>query len=82
MGAVAVAVGVGLAGAVALVVSGVLALFDFQVASGVQPGTNLALDLRVIGLPQAVDSQWCGLVKRYTVSRIRTRFTPLGSDKD
>lgn len=44
--------------------------------------TNLALDLRVIGLPQSVDSQWCGLVKHYTVSRIRTRFSPLGSEKD
>ncbi|HEY5027910.1 MAG TPA: NHL repeat-containing protein [Candidatus Angelobacter sp.] len=44
--------------------------------------TNLALDLRVIGLPQAVDSQWCGLVKHYTVSKIRTRFTPLGSIQD
>lgn len=40
--------------------------------------TNLALDLRVIGLPQSVDSQWCGQVKHYTVSRIRTRFMPLG----
>ena len=32
------------------VVSGVLALFDFQVASGVQPGTNLALDLSGVSL--------------------------------
>ncbi|HLK07223.1 MAG TPA: SMP-30/gluconolactonase/LRE family protein, partial [Candidatus Angelobacter sp.] len=44
--------------------------------------TNLALDLRIFELPQAVDSQWCALVKHYTVSRIRTRFTPLGSGKD
>jgi sugar lactone lactonase YvrE len=44
--------------------------------------TNLALDLRIFGLPQAVDSQWCAQVRRYTVSRIRTRFTPLGSGKD
>jgi sugar lactone lactonase YvrE len=44
--------------------------------------TNLALDLRIFGLPQAVDSQWCAQVKHYTVSRIRTRFTPLGLGKD
>jgi sugar lactone lactonase YvrE len=44
--------------------------------------TNLALDLRVIGLPQAVDSQWCGQVKRYTVSRVRTRFVSLGANRD
>lgn len=40
--------------------------------------TNLALDLRIFGLPQAVDSQWCAQVQHYTVSRIRTRFRPLG----
>ena len=44
--------------------------------------TNLALDLRVFGLPQTVDSQWCAQVKRFTVSRIRTRFTPLGAKRD
>jgi len=44
--------------------------------------TNLALDLRVFGLPQAVDSQWCAQVKHFTVSRIRTRFTPLGANRD
>ena len=44
--------------------------------------TNLALDLRIFGLPQAVDSQWCAQVKHYTVSRIRTRFTPLGAAHD
>lgn len=32
--------------------------------------TNLALDLRVFGLPQAVDSQWCAQVRRFTVSKI------------
>ena len=32
----------------ATAVSGVLALFDFQVAGGVQPGTNLALDLSAV----------------------------------
>jgi streptogramin lyase len=44
--------------------------------------TNLALDLRVFGLVQAVDSQWCAQVRHFTVSRIRTRFQPLGSDDD
>lgn len=36
--------------------------------------TNLALDLRLFGLPQAVDSQWTAQVKSYTVSRIRARI--------
>jgi sugar lactone lactonase YvrE len=40
--------------------------------------TNLALDLRIFGLPQAVDSQWCAQVQHYTVSRLRTNFRPLG----
>ena len=44
--------------------------------------TNLALDLRIFGLTQAVDSQWCAQVKHYTVSRIRTRFTPLRAGND
>jgi len=39
--------------------------------------TNLALDLRVFGLVQAVDSQWCAQVRHFTVSRIRTHFQPL-----
>lgn len=39
--------------------------------------TNLALDLRVFGLEQAVDSQWCAQVRHFTVSRIRTHFRPL-----
>jgi sugar lactone lactonase YvrE len=43
--------------------------------------TNLALDLRVIGLPQSVDSQWCAQVRHYTVSRIRARFRPLGDSQ-
>jgi len=42
--------------------------------------TNLALDLRVINLPQAVDSQWAGQVRHFTVSRMRARFNPLGSN--
>ena len=39
--------------------------------------TNLALDLRIFGLPEAVDSQWCAQVRHYTVSRVRTHFPPL-----
>jgi DNA-binding beta-propeller fold protein YncE len=44
--------------------------------------TNLALDLRVFGLVQAVDSQWCAQVRHFTVSRMRARFTPLGRNDD
>jgi sugar lactone lactonase YvrE len=36
--------------------------------------TNLALDLRLIGVPQAVDSQWAAQVTSHTVSRIRARI--------
>lgn len=39
--------------------------------------TNLALDLRVVGAPQAVDSQWAAQVRHYTVSRISTRVRAL-----
>lgn len=42
--------------------------------------TNLALDLRVFGLTEAVDSQWCAQVRHFTVSRIRTHFRPLGDE--
>lgn len=44
--------------------------------------TNLALDLRVFGLVQAVDSQWCAQVRHFTVSRIRTHFRPLSDEGD
>jgi DNA-binding beta-propeller fold protein YncE len=45
--------------------------------------TNLALDFRVLELPQAVDSQWAGMVTHYTVARIRARIPPLpGTDDD
>lgn len=40
--------------------------------------TNLALDLRVFGLVEAVDSQWCAQVRHFTVSRVRTHFRRLG----
>ena len=36
--------------------------------------TNLALDIRLFGLAQAVDSQWTAQVKRYTISKIRARI--------
>lgn len=36
--------------------------------------TNLALDLRLFGLPQAVDSQWTAQVKTFTIARIRARI--------
>jgi len=39
--------------------------------------TNLALDIRLFGLPQAVDSQWTAQVKSHTISRIRVRIPRL-----
>ena len=39
--------------------------------------TNLALDLRLFGLPQAVDSQWAAEVKSHTISRIPARIPSL-----
>jgi len=36
--------------------------------------TNLALDLRLFGLAQSVDSQWIATVKRYTVSKLAARI--------
>jgi sugar lactone lactonase YvrE len=36
--------------------------------------TNLALDLRLFGLPQAVDSQWAADTRHYTVSKMRARI--------
>ena len=42
--------------------------------------TNLALDIRLFGLAQSVDSQWTAQVKRYTVSKIKARI--LGFDND
>ncbi len=44
--------------------------------------TNLALDLRLFGLVQSVDSQWTAQVKRYTVSKIRARIPPIRDDDD
>jgi len=42
--------------------------------------TNLALDLRLFGLP-TVDSPWCAQVKHYTVSKIRARIPRIGEDE-
>ncbi len=39
--------------------------------------TNLALDLRFAGAPQAVDSQYADQVKRYTISKLKARIPPL-----
>jgi sugar lactone lactonase YvrE len=39
--------------------------------------TNLALDLRLFDLPQAVDSQWAAQVTTYTVSKIPARIPPI-----
>ena len=36
--------------------------------------SNLALDLRLFGLPQPVDAQWAADVKRHTIARIRARI--------
>jgi outer membrane protein assembly factor BamB len=36
--------------------------------------TNLALDIRLFGLPQSVDSQWAADVTRHTISRLRARI--------
>jgi SMP-30/Gluconolactonase/LRE-like region len=39
--------------------------------------SNLALDLRLFGLVQSVDSQWTAQVKSYTISRIKARIPPI-----
>lgn len=41
--------------------------------------TNLALDLRLFGLPQPVDAQWAADVKRHTIARIPARIPSIGS---
>jgi hypothetical protein len=40
--------------------------------------SNLALDLRVIGLVESVDSQWAAQVQTYTISRIKARIPSSG----
>jgi len=44
--------------------------------------TNLALDLRLFGIVQSVDSQWTAQVRRYTVSKISARIPPLPDGED
>jgi sugar lactone lactonase YvrE len=44
--------------------------------------SNLALDIRLFGLPQAVDSPWTHQVKRYTVSKLRAKLPPLPNGDD
>jgi len=39
--------------------------------------SNLALDLRLFGLVESVDSQWTAQVKSYTISRIKARIPPI-----
>jgi hypothetical protein len=39
--------------------------------------TNLGLDLRGLGIPQSLDSQWAADVQHWTVSKIDTRFQAL-----
>jgi sugar lactone lactonase YvrE len=43
--------------------------------------TNLALDLRLFGLAQTVDSQWAADVKRHTVSRLKAKL-PRARERD
>ncbi|MCZ6647299.1 MAG: SMP-30/gluconolactonase/LRE family protein, partial [SAR324 cluster bacterium] len=39
--------------------------------------TNLALDLRLFGLPQTLDGQWAAAVKTYTIAKIRAVIPPV-----
>jgi sugar lactone lactonase YvrE len=40
--------------------------------------TNLELDLRSIGIPQSVDSQWAGQVTQHSIARLPARIPPIG----
>jgi hypothetical protein len=42
--------------------------------------TNLALDIRLFGLTQSVDSQWTAKVKRYSISKLKARIPRSGDD--
>jgi SMP-30/Gluconolactonase/LRE-like region len=44
--------------------------------------TNLALDLTLFGLTQAVDSQWAHQVKHYTVAQLRAKIPRLPDGDD
>ncbi|HET7363601.1 MAG TPA: gluconolaconase, partial [Burkholderiales bacterium] len=39
--------------------------------------TNLSLDIRLFGLPQAVDSQWAADVHSHTIARLRAKIPPV-----
>jgi DNA-binding beta-propeller fold protein YncE len=39
--------------------------------------TNLELDLRTIGGPQTVDSQWAAEVDRHSIARLKARIPPI-----
>ena len=39
--------------------------------------TNLSLDIRLFGLPQAVDSQWAAQVRSHTIARLRAVIPPV-----
>jgi sugar lactone lactonase YvrE len=41
--------------------------------------TNLELDLRTIGLPQSVDSQWAAQVQRHSIAKLGARIPPIQS---
>ena len=42
--------------------------------------TNLALDLRLAGGPQTLQSQWADQVTRYTISRVKARIPNIKGD--
>jgi sugar lactone lactonase YvrE len=56
---------------------GLLFPASLVISNGFLYVTNLALDLRLFGLPQAVDSQWTAEVTHYTVARIRAQIPPV-----
>lgn len=56
---------------------GLLFPASLVISNGFLYVTNLALDLRLFGLAQSVDSQWTAEVSRYTVSRIRAHIPPV-----
>ena len=44
--------------------------------------SNLELDLRTIGLPQTVDSQWAAQVQQHSIAKLRARIPPLPAQQD
>ncbi|HZU84642.1 MAG TPA: SMP-30/gluconolactonase/LRE family protein [Polyangiaceae bacterium] len=39
--------------------------------------SNFSLDVRLVGIPQAVDSQWAAQLTTHTIARIRARIPPV-----